>query len=100
MKVLKEVTENWTVDFLPNHTYLLDGDKVVAYKPWHDDPVQIMSKPMRFDRARRKFEELDYVASEWPGVEQPANTVTVKGSKGNSYDVDLDENTCTCQTRH
>jgi hypothetical protein len=96
MKVLKEVTENWTTDFLPNHTYLFEGDKVIAYKPWHDDPVQVLTRPMRFDKARRKFEELEYRAEDWPGVEEQKNTVTVEGSKGNTYEVDLDEGSCTC----
>jgi hypothetical protein len=99
MKVLKEVTETWTIDFMPNHTYLMDGDKVVAYKPWHDDPVQVMKRPMRFDKARRKFEELKYIASEWPGVDEQkilGHIVRVAGSKGNTYEVDTEAKTCSC----
>ena len=95
MKVLKEVTEDWTTDFMPNHTYLMDGEKAIAYKPWHEDPVQHMSKGWRLDKARRKFKELPFVASEW-GVEEQKNTVTVEGSKGNTYEVDVDAETCSC----
>lgn len=98
-KVLKEVTEDWVVDYLlPNHTYLIEGDKIIAYKPWHDDPVQHLSGRMRLDRARRKFKELPYVPSEWEMEEEqaPSNIVVVEGSKGNTYEVDVEEGTCTC----
>ena len=58
MEAVKEITE-WKVDFRqPNHTYLLDGDKVVAYRPWHTgEPV--WGTHMRFDRRYRKFEPAD-----------------------------------------
>lgn len=97
MKVLKEVTEDWTCDFMPNHTYLMNGDKIVAYKPWHDDPVQHLRGAYRLDQRRRKFVELPFVAAEWELYEEPkSNIVTVTGSKGNTYEVDLDAGTCTC----
>ena len=95
MKVIKEVTEDWTTDFMPNHTYLMDGDKVIAYKPWHDDPVQHLKGTYRLDKRRRKFKELPFVASDW-GVEEQKNTVTVEGSKGNTYEVDIEAGSCTC----
>lgn len=98
MKVLKEVTDSWTTDFAPNHTYLLEGEKILAYKPWHDNPVQHLSGKMRLDRARRKFKELPFVAAEWGLEEQstPSNIVIIEGSKGNTYEVDIEEGTCTC----
>lgn len=98
MKVLKEVTEDWKVDFMPNHTYLLEGDKIIAYRPWHEDPVQHLSGKMRLDRARRKFKELPFVASDW-GIEEEqtaSNIVVIEGSKGNTYEVDIEAGTCTC----
>ena len=96
MKVLKEVTENWTTDFMPNHTYLMDGDKVVAYRPWHEDPVQHLNGTYRLDKARRKFKELPFVASEWGIEEAKSNIIVVQGSKGNTYEVDPDTQSCTC----
>lgn len=98
LKVLREITEDWDVEYrLPNHTYLMNGDKVVAYKPWHDDPVQHLKGTYRLDKRRRKFQEQPYVASDW-GVEvvEQKKTITVAGSKGNTYEVDPEENTCTC----
>lgn len=98
-KVFKEVTEDWVVDYrLPNHTYLMDGDKIIAYKPWHDDPIQHLSGKIKLNKARRKFVELPFVASEWELEEQaaPSNIVVVEGSKGNTYEVDVEAETCTC----
>lgn len=98
MKVLKEVTDTWTTDFMPNHTYLLKGEKILAYRPWHDDAVQHLSGKMRLDRARRKFKELPFVAAEWGLEEQsaPSNIVVIEGSNGNTYEVDVEAGTCTC----
>ena len=99
LKVFKEVTEDWDVDYrLPNHTYLMDGDKVVAYKPWHDDPIQHLSGKIKLNKARRKFVELPFVAADWEMEEQkaPSNIVMIEGSKGNTYEVDVEAETCSC----
>lgn len=98
MKVLKEISE-WEVDYrLPNHTYLMDGDRAIAYKPWHEDPIQHLKKPFRLDKRYRKFKELPYVPSEWEMEEEQtaSNIVVVEGSKGNTYEVDVEAETCTC----
>ena len=98
MKVLKEISD-WEVDYrLPNHTYLMDGDKVIAYKPWHEDPIQHLKGTYRLDKRYRKFKELPYVPADWEMEEQkaPSNIVVVEGSKGNTYEVDVDAETCTC----
>ena len=100
MKVFKEVTSDWDVDYLlPNHTYLMDGDVVIAYKPWHEDPIQYLnSGKVKLSKSRRKFQELPYNTAEWGLEEQkaPSNIVTVEGSNGNTYDVDVDAGTCSC----
>ena len=57
LEVLKEVTE-WRVDFRqPNHTYLVEGTKVLAYQQWHTGDA-IWGTPMRFDRRGRQFEKI------------------------------------------
>lgn len=96
MKVLEEVTK-WSVSYpQPNHTYLVDGDRIVAYRPYHSDIVQVLSGKMRLTRARRKFIEHPVDYSAW-GIERPkTNTITVQGSKGNTYEIDPDKGTCTC----
>lgn len=97
MKVLKEVTEDWDVDYkLPNHTYLLDGDKVIAYKPWHEDPIQRLKGKYSLDRRYRKFVELEFVPAEWDIEAPKSKLIVVQGSKGNTYEVDPDAGTCTC----
>ena len=98
LEALKEVTE-WKVDFRqPNHTYLLDGDKLVAYRPWHTGEP-IWGTPVRFDRRYRKFEKADLTL--FGIVDAPENVTvnalqTVKGSKGAVYYVDPDAHSCTC----
>jgi hypothetical protein len=98
MEALKEITE-WKVDFRqPNHTYLLDGTKVLAYRPWHTgEPV--WGTPMRFDRRYRKFEPADLKL--FGIVDAPASVhvnalQAVEGSKGAIYYVDPEAHTCTC----
>jgi hypothetical protein len=96
LEALKEVTE-WKVDFRqPNHTYLIKGDKVLAYRPWHTgEPV--WGTPMRFDRRYRKFEPADLTLfGVVPALVVNSSTKVVKGSKGNEYILNLDEKTCTC----
>lgn len=54
-EVLKEVTV-WDVDFRqPNHVYLMDGSKVVAYQKWGEgEPIYYKTK-QNLDKRRRSF---------------------------------------------
>jgi len=97
LEALKEVTV-WNTDFQCNHTYLLDGDKVLAYRQWHTGEP-IWGSPMRFDRRYRKFEPADLKL--FGIVDAPENAAlnalqAVKGSKGDTYYVDTEAKTCTC----
>jgi hypothetical protein len=98
LEALKEVTE-WKVDFRqPNHTYLLDGDKLIAYRQWHTGEP-IWGTPVRFDRRYRKFIPADLKL--FGIVDAPENVTvnalqTVTGSKGDIYYVDPEAKTCTC----
>jgi len=95
MRALKEVTE-WDVDYKqPNHTYLVDGDRILAYLKWHTGTPIYSTTPMRLNRRYRKFVEVDI--SKFGTVDEPVRNIkTVQGSRGNVYTVDLDEKTCTC----
>lgn len=97
MKVLREIT-HWDVDYRqPNHTYLIQNDKIVAYKKWHEGDAVISKKPVRLDQRYRKFEELDYNEAEWGVAEKPQNHIrVVQGSKGNTYEVDDERGVCSC----
>jgi hypothetical protein len=56
LQVIREVTV-WKVDYRqPNHVYLMDGDKVVAYQPWGEgEPIYFDTK-RKLDKRRRQFE--------------------------------------------
>jgi hypothetical protein len=96
MKVLKELTE-WQVDFRqPNHTYLMNGDKIIAYRVYHDGEVR-PAHGHRLDQRYRKFEEIPYVAADWNGFGDvdPA-VIRIQGSGKNSYEINTDKETCSC----
>ena len=94
MEALKEVTV-WEVEYRqPNHTYLMDGDKAVAYIRWHEGPAEFFKTPQKLDKRYRKFEKAD--VSLFDVKEQKSSIIEVKGSKGNSYFINPEEKTCTC----
>jgi hypothetical protein len=76
----------------PQHTYLLDGNNLVAYVKVNTSEPFYFKRPIKgFDKRGRKF---------IPGniklftVKKASNERTVKGSKGQEYTVT--ETTCTC----
>lgn len=92
MIAVKEVTQ-WDMESQPNHTYLLDGDKILAYIPQGKTVPVYLKNPMKMDQRGRKFQELKIS----PFKAQVKSTlIEIKGSKGNSYFVDPEKGTCTC----
>lgn len=53
-EILQEVSQ-WDADYKCNHTYLLNGDKIVAYIKQGDTEVNILNHQMRIDKRYRKF---------------------------------------------
>ena len=103
MEVLQETTR-WETD-QPNHTYLVDGNKMLGYIKVNTTEPIMMKTPMMFDRARRKFDVLITAKGcrismkPFPMIKQDAVASTVKeviGSKGHTYYVDTEKGTCTC----
>jgi hypothetical protein len=92
MEAVKEITV-WEDGALINHTYLLDGDKMIAYIRFGDSVPFYFSKPIRIDKRGRKFEKLKTNPFDF---EVSSTLIEVKGSKGNSYYVDPKDRTCTC----
>ena len=85
-----------------NHTYYLEGDKMVAYIRYgHSDPFWFKN-PIRIDKRGRKFQRVSSAPFEKeifiPGLDETAddNVVEIKGSKGETYYVNKTEGTCTC----
>ena len=94
MQILKEVTV-WDVGYRqPNHVYLVDGDKIVAYQPFGEGEVRQVSSKMKLDRRGRKFIEIK--SNAFIVNEVKSKLITITGSKGNTYQVDPDKSTCTC----
>jgi hypothetical protein len=92
MEAVKEITV-WTDGSKCNHTYLLDGDKMVAYIPFGKKAVTEFKNPIRIDKRGRKFEKLKVNPFK---VKTKSSLVEVQGSKGAVYYVDPDAKTCTC----
>jgi hypothetical protein len=92
MEAVKEVTK-WEGSLQANHTYLLDGDKMVAYIKFNEGIPFYFKNPIRIDKRGRKFEKL---TTNPFGAKIKSNLIEVKGSKGDSYFVDPDAKTCTC----
>ena len=98
MEALRETTV-WTgVEYQqPNHDYLLDGDRVVAYRPWGTAEIRILKGKIKIDRRGRKFERLE--PNPFEGFDTAAKepmVLEVQGSKGAVYRVDVEAKTCTC----
>jgi len=98
MEAVREITV-WTgVDYRqPNHDYLLDGDRVVAYRPWGTGEVIKCSGKLKIDRRGRKFEKLE--PNPFTGFDTASKepmVIEVQGSKGAVYRVNVEERNCTC----
>jgi hypothetical protein len=97
MEAVREITV-WTgVDYQqPNHDYLLDGDRVVAYRPWGTAEIRVLKGTLKIDRRGRKFERLEDNPFKDIGEKKEPLVLEVPGSKGNTYFVNVEEKSCTC----
>ena len=94
MQALQETTD-WGNHKAPNHVYLLDSNNLVAYIKQGDTTPFYFKNPIKgFDKRGRKFVEV--TPNPFRTVAPAAHIKTVQGSKGNTYSVDLEANTCTC----
>ena len=90
MRVLQETTK-WDT---PNHTYLLDGNNLLAYiKQGTKEPIYLKKPIKGFDQRRRTFVELKKNPFD---STVKSNIIVVTGSKGQTYSVDPEAKTCTC----
>lgn len=92
MLALRETTK-WKDPNQPNHTYLVDGIKALAYIKMGTKKPIVFKTPMMFDRRGRTFIELKVNPFK---VQKEDTRIPVRGSKGNTYYIDKEEGTCTC----
>lgn len=92
MKAVKEITV-WDEAYQPNHTYLVDGDKMIAYIPKGSVVPFYFSQPIAFSTKGRKF--ADVTPSPFTKVIVDTR-VPVAGSKGEIYMVDPVTLSCMC----
>jgi hypothetical protein len=99
MEAVREVTVWEGVSRQPNHDYLLDGDRVLAYRKWGQGEVITLSGKIKIDRRGRKFEKLknNPFAAVLQALREEPVVIEVRGSKGDSYFVNPEDRTCTCQ---
>lgn len=83
-----------TGDQFPAHTYLLDGNNLVAYIKVNETKPFYFKRPIKgFDRRGRKFVKGNIRLFT---VKEDQNVKRVLGSKGQEYTVNIAEGTCTC----
>ena len=84
-----------------NHTYLLEGDRMIAYIRSQTSVPFYFKNPITISRSKRKFELVEpnpFEATAIPQVvvAQESNIKEIAGSKGTIYYVNVDDKTCTC----
>jgi hypothetical protein len=96
MEALKEVTVWENVDVQVNHIYLFDGQKAVAYIKFGKGEPFYFKNPITLDKRGRKFVKAD--AKLFKAVDTAKNDaiIQVQGSKGQTYSVNTEEQTCSC----
>ena len=93
MEAVVETTQ-WSGDVQPNHKYLLDGTKVLAYIKQGSTTPFYLKTPLTIDKRGRKFVALN--PNPFKKVKEKSTIVKVSGSKGAVYSVDTEANTCSC----
>lgn len=93
MEALRETTIWKGHRSQPNHTYLFDGSRALAYQKFGSGEPVYFKNPLTIDRRGRTFAKADIKLFK---AKPKTSLVEVKGSKGNSYWVDPEAKTCTC----
>ena len=100
LEILKETTV-WSDGSNANHTYLLDGTKIIAYAKSSDNSVQVLRTQIKIDKRYRTF-----IKAKHFGLENIIKSSLTKSntrvfkvkSKEKEYFVELSDYnyTCTC----
>ena len=100
LEILKETTV-WSDGSNANHTYLLDGSKIIAYAKYSDNSVQVLRTQIKIDKRYRTFVKTKHFGLQNLIKSTPtkSNTRVFKvKSKEKEYFVELSDYnyTCTC----
>ena len=100
LEILKETTV-WSDGSIANHTYLLDGTKIVAYAKYSDNSVQVLRTQIKIDKRYRTFIKAKHFGLENIIKSSPTKSnirVFKVKSKEKEYFVELSDYnyTCTC----
>jgi predicted nucleic acid-binding Zn finger protein len=100
LEILKETTI-WSDSSNANHTYLLDGNKIVAYAKFGGNDIQALKTQIKIDKRYRTFVKTKHSGLEKIIKSSPtkSNTKVFKViSKTKEYFVELSDYnyTCTC----
>ena len=93
MEAVVETTV-WNDSNNANHTYLLDGSKMIAYLKVGSTTPYYFKNPITIDKRGRKF--VPVKSNPFKAVKEKSTIVKVSGSKGNIYSIDTVDKTCTC----
>ena len=93
MEAVVETTV-WNDSNLANHTYLLDGTKMVAYIKVGSTTPFYFKNPITIDKRGRKFAPVK--PNPFKAVKEKSTIIKVSGSKGNIYSIDIVDKTCNC----
>ena len=93
IEVLQEITD-WGDQSVSNGIYHVnDSGQLVAYQAPEGELKTFLNPIKQFSKSRRKFKTLDKYSDQSEANLSPHITI-VKGSKGNEYQVDTEEGTC------
>ena len=92
MNAVRETTK-WAGKQQPNHTYLIDADRMVAFIKRGDKTPFYFKTPIQINVRGRTFKPV--VPNPFKVVKD-ADTIEVTGSKGQVYSVNTVEKTCSC----
>jgi hypothetical protein len=100
LEILKETTV-WSDGSNANHTYLLDGSKIIAYAKYSDNSVQVLRTQIKIDKRYRTFIKTKHFGLENIIKSSPTKSnirVFKIKSKTKEYFVELSDYnyTCTC----
>jgi hypothetical protein len=100
LEILKETTV-WADSSNSNHTYLLDGTKIIAYAKFGGNDIQVLKSQIKIDKRYRTFVKTKHFGLEKIIKNTPtkSNTKVFKvKSSTKEYFVELSDYnyTCTC----